>query len=76
MRPKNHPSSTWTIQTSKRSVLNFRLGPNSANKYVNFLSPMDSAAQPGLRPQALKHGAFPRDSQTIESIRLCFQNGL
>jgi hypothetical protein len=54
----------------------FSIGPNGSNKFARVLSPTVGAAEPGFRSQALKHGAFPRDAQTIESIQLCFQNGI
>ena len=47
-----------------------------APKYIRVLSPTDPSAPPGFRSAANKHGGFPRDPETIASIRLCFQNGL
>jgi hypothetical protein len=48
----------------------------AATKYARVLSPTDSSAAPGFRCTSEKHGNFPGDAEMIESMRLCFQNGL
>jgi hypothetical protein len=45
-------------------------------KFARVLSPTDPKAPPGMRSQSLKHGNFPGDEQTIESVSWCFQNGI
>jgi hypothetical protein len=50
--------------------------PPPPTKYVRVLSPTDPAASTGYRSSAKKHGDFPRDAETIASLRECFQRGL
>jgi hypothetical protein len=44
--------------------------------FARVVSPTDKSAPPGFRSGALKHGNFPGDAATIESLRFCFQRGL
>jgi hypothetical protein len=44
--------------------------------FARVLSPTDKSAPLGFRSRALKHGNFPGDAATIESLRFCFQRGL
>jgi hypothetical protein len=44
--------------------------------YQRVLSPTDPAAGRGLRSTSLKHGNFPGDDPTIDSVRFCFTTGL
>jgi len=45
--------------------------------FARVLSPTDNTTAPlGFRSTALKHGNFPGDQLTIQSLRECFQNGL
>lgn len=50
--------------------------PPAATKYVRVLSPTATTPNDGYRSTAEKHGNFPGDRPTIDSIRLCFQRGL
>lgn len=43
--------------------------------FQRVLSPTAGTGQ-GLRSTSLKHGNFPGDAPTIESVRYCFENGL
>jgi len=44
--------------------------------FARVLSPTNACAPIGYRSTALKHGNFPGDAPTIESLIHCFQNGL
>jgi len=50
--------------------------PPAATKYVRVLSPTAKTPNDGLRSTAQKHGDFPGDGPTIESLKICFDNGL
>lgn len=50
--------------------------PVSPTKFVRVLSPTAVLPNDGYRSTAEKHGNFPGDGPTIESIRLCFRSGL
>jgi hypothetical protein len=50
--------------------------PTTATKYVRVLSPTDKTPDDGYRSTARKHGDFPGDQPTVDSVRLCFQQGL
>lgn len=50
--------------------------PTIATKYVRVLSPTAATPNDGYRSTAEKHGNFPGDQPTIESIRVCFKQGL
>lgn len=51
--------------------------PPSNPAFARVLSPTDNAtATVGFRCTALKHGNFPGDPYTIESLKDCFINGL
>jgi hypothetical protein len=50
--------------------------PTTATKYVRVLSPTATTPNDGYRSTARKHGDFPGDQLTIDSVRLCFQQGL
>jgi hypothetical protein len=50
--------------------------PPATPEFARVLSPTDNTAPPGFRSTALKHGNFPGDGPTIESLRLCFTQGL
>lgn len=50
--------------------------PPATPEFARVLSPTDDTAPPGFRSTALKHGNFPGDGPTIESLRLCFTEGL
>jgi len=50
--------------------------PTIPTKYVRVLSPTDRTPNDGYRSTAEKHGNFPGDPPTIESIRVCFKQGL
>lgn len=50
--------------------------PKIPTKYVRVLSPTATTPNDGCRSTAEKHGNFPGDQPTIESIRLCFKQGL
>ena len=50
--------------------------PPAATKFVRVLSPTARTPNDGYRSTSLKHGNFPGDPSTQDSIRLCFQHGL
>jgi hypothetical protein len=50
--------------------------PTTPAKYVRVLSPTAATPDDGYRSAALKHGNFPGDGPTMNSIRVCFKQGL
>lgn len=50
--------------------------PPTMAKYVRVLSPTAKNPNDGFRSTAQKHGDFPGDGPTIESLKICFDNGL
>ena len=50
--------------------------PTSPTKYVRVLSPTDPTPNDGYRSNSHKHGDFPGDQLTQDSIKVCFQRGL
>ena len=50
--------------------------PTIPTKCVRVISPTATTPNDGYRSTAEKHGNFPGDQPTIESIRVCFQQGL
>ena len=50
--------------------------PTASTKYVRVLSPTALTPDDGYRSSALKHGNFPGDGPTMNSIRVCFKQGL
>jgi len=50
--------------------------PSAPTKYVRVLSPTAPTADDGYRSTATKHANFPGDEPTINSIRVCFKQGL
>jgi hypothetical protein len=50
--------------------------PTAPTKYVRVLSPTTKTPNDGYRSTSEKHGNFPGDQATIDSVRLCFQQGL
>jgi hypothetical protein len=50
--------------------------PTEPTKYVRVLSPTAPTPDDGYRSTALKHGNFPGDGPTMNSIRVCFKHGL
>ena len=50
--------------------------PTAQTKYVRVLSPTAETPNDGYRSMAQKHGNFPGDQLTQESIKLCFKQGL
>lgn len=50
--------------------------PASPTKYVRVLSPTDPTPNDGYRSNSRKHGDFPGDHLTQDSIKVCFQQGL
>jgi len=50
--------------------------PAAPTKFVRVLSPTAETPDDGYRSTALKHGNFPADRPTVNSIRLCFEKGL
>jgi hypothetical protein len=50
--------------------------PTEPTKYVRVLSPTAPTPDDGYRSTALKHGNFPGDCPTMNSIRVCFKHGL
>jgi hypothetical protein len=50
--------------------------PTSPSKFVRVLSPTAGTPNDGYRSNAQKHGDFPGDPLTQDSIKLCFQQGL
>jgi hypothetical protein len=50
--------------------------PKTPTKYVRVLSPTAPTPDDGYRSTALKHGNFPGDGPTMNSIRVCFKHGL
>jgi hypothetical protein len=47
-----------------------------ASRFSRVLSPTSAEAPVGFRSGARKHGNFPGDPATIESLKHCFVNGL
>lgn len=45
-------------------------------RFARVLSPTDESAALGMRSQSLKHGNFPGDQETIDSVSWCFKNGV
>lgn len=66
------PNEEYSSLKSARS----RFGDPRDFAYRRVLSPTDRSAGEGLRSTSLKHGNFPGDEPTIESIRYCFRQGL
>ncbi len=55
----------------------FALAPPTAPaRYVRVLSPTAPTPDDGYRSTAKKHGNFPGDGPTMNSIRVCFRQGL
>ena len=50
--------------------------PTVPTKYVRVLSPTATTPNDGYRSTAEKHGNFPGDQPTVDSIRVCFRQGL
>lgn len=50
--------------------------PPVSHNFARVLSPTDGTAEIGFRCTSQKHGNFPGDPFTIESLRFCFKNGL
>ena len=50
--------------------------PTAPTKYVRVLSPTAPTPDDGYRSTAEKHGNFPGDGPTMESIHVCFKQGL
>jgi hypothetical protein len=50
--------------------------PTAPAKYVRVLSPTPPTSDDGYRSTAEKHGNFPGDGPTMNSIRVCFKQGL
>jgi hypothetical protein len=50
--------------------------PTAPTKYVRVLSPTAPTPDDGYRSTAEKHGNFPGDGPTMNSIRVCFKKGL
>jgi len=50
--------------------------PSSPTRFVRVLSPTATTPSDGYRSTAEKHGNFPGDCPTIDSIRVCFRDGL
>jgi hypothetical protein len=75
-------SNQQVFNSNYASILDARRALPTTNealrdlKSVRVLSPTPSQAGRGLRSGALKHGDFPGDSQTQDSLEFCFVNGL
>jgi hypothetical protein len=50
--------------------------PPAPTKFVRVLSPTPTTPNDGYRSTAEKHGNFPGDGPTMDSVRVCFQQGL
>lgn len=50
--------------------------PTAHSKYVRVLSPTATTPNDGYRCTAQKHGNFRGDGPTMDSVKICFQNGL